>query len=104
MAPFFNKGQTCAFFQSAGSCPVCNVFSYKRLIIGAISVFNCFKTTGFMESGPAALSGSRLDNRFSIPLRSILISGIVEHGGGGGYIFRNILLKEIMYLLGTQLT
>ena len=61
-----------------------------------------------MESGPAALSGFRFDNSFSTSLRSILISGIVEHrggGGGGGVIyFRNIFLKEIVYLLGTQLT
>ena len=34
-----------------------------------------------MESGPAALSGFRLDKSFSIPLRSILIFGIVEHRG-----------------------
>ena len=81
MSPFLNKGQTCAFFQSAGSCPVCSVFSNKRHITGAISVFNCFKTTGLMESGPAALSGFRFDNSFSTPLRSILISGIVDHRG-----------------------
>ena len=69
------------FFQSEGSCPVCNVFSNKRHITGAISVFNRFKTTGLMESGPAALSGFRFDNSFITPLRSILISGIVEHRG-----------------------
>ena len=66
---FLNKGQTCAFFQSAGSCPVCNVFSNKRHTTGAISVFNCFKTTGMMEPGPAALSGFRFDNNFNTPLR-----------------------------------
>ena len=50
-------------------------------ITGAISIFNCFKTAGLMESGPAALSGFRFDNNFNTPLRSILISGIVEHRG-----------------------
>ena len=37
-----------------------------------------------MESGPATLSGFRLDNSFSTPFRAIWISGIVEHIGGGG--------------------
>ena len=45
----------CAFFQSEGSCTFCNVSLNNRHITGAISVFNCFKTTGLMESGPAAL-------------------------------------------------
>ena len=67
------------FFQSEGSCPVCNVFSNKRQITGAISIFNCFETTGLMESGPAAMSGFRFDNNFNTPLSSILISGVVEH-------------------------
>ena len=49
MSPFLNKGQTCAFFQSEGSCSVCSVFSNKRQITGAISIFNCFKTTGLMN-------------------------------------------------------
>ena len=48
---------------------------------GAISIFNCFKTTGLMGSGPAAWSGFRFDNNFNTPLRSILISGIVKHRG-----------------------
>ena len=52
------------FFQSAGSCPVCKVFSNKKPMTEAISIFNCFKTTGLMESGPAALSGFRFDNSF----------------------------------------
>ena len=62
-----------SFFQSEGSCLVCSVFSNKRLITGAISIFNCFKTTGLMESGPGALSGFRFDNNFNSPLRSIMI-------------------------------
>ena len=60
------------FFQSEGSCPVCKGFLNKRHITVAISVFNCFKTTGLMESGPAAaLSGFRFDKSFRKPLRSI---------------------------------
>ena len=102
MSPFLNKGQTCAFFQSEGSCRVCSVSSNKRHITGAISIFNCSKTTGLMESGRAALSGFRFDNNFNTPLRSILISDIVEHRGI--IFFMNIFLKEIVYLLGAQLT
>ena len=34
--------------------------AYNRHITGAISVFNRFKTTGLMESGPAALRVSDL--------------------------------------------
>ena len=81
MSPFLNKGQTCDFFQSEGSCPVCSIFSNKRHITGANYIFNCFKTSGLMESGLAAMSGFRFDNNFNTPLRSILISGIVEHRG-----------------------
>ena len=81
MSPFSKKEQTSAFFQSAGSCPVWKVFSNKKHITGAISIVNCFKTTGLMEIGSAALSGFRFDNSFRTSLRSILISGIVEHRG-----------------------
>ena len=56
-------------------------FSNKRQITGAISIFNCFKTTGLIESGPAALSDFRYDKSFRTPLRSILISGIAGHIG-----------------------
>ena len=100
--PFLNKGQTCAFFQSEGSCPVCNVFSNKRHISGAISVFNCFKTTGLVESSPAALSGFRFDNSF---FHTVKVNFDFRHSGKyEGYIFRTIFLKEIVYLLTTQLT
>ena len=45
LSPFLNKGQTCAFFQTEGSCPLCKVYSNKWHIKGAISILNCFKTS-----------------------------------------------------------
>ena len=45
LSPFLNKGQTCAFFQSEGSCPVCSVFSKWGSFMGTFYQ-SCFRVLG----------------------------------------------------------
>ena len=97
LSHFLNKGQTYAFFHSEGRCPVWRDFSNKRQITGAVSIFNCFKTTGLIESGPAALSDFKLDKSLMTPLRYILIYGIVGHLG---FMLSETFSWNISYILG----
>ena len=74
---FLYIGVTCALHQSVRSLPVSKESSKIIVMMGASSTLSCFKVSGLILSGPAALPGLRLNNGFKIPLSEISMSGIV---------------------------
>ena len=67
---------TSAFFQSGGTVLVSRDSWKIAVTIGAISFASSIRTTGLMESEPAALEGFKLIKSFRTSLAEMSISGI----------------------------